>query len=226
MRPSPTPLAAARAPQQMAADQQRQQLQPPGLSRHRRPGRRLLGQLLAGGRPAERQRHLAFPPTPTTRPAATAGGELTFNRRSTVSVAGPFGELRAGPRLHAGLLEHRALRSLRHRRRHRRQPALLLRTGRLVAPTGTRASNSVGYFLPANLGGFYGQVMYAMGENDSSSCCRTRWCRTGTTASTTGARGLPSGGRQHRAGHRHARATRPATCACRTSARPTPSVPR
>ena len=28
-----------------------------------------------------------------------------------------------------------------------------------------RASNSVGYFLPRNLGGFYGQVMYALPEN-------------------------------------------------------------
>ncbi|WP_373684608.1 porin [Ramlibacter montanisoli] len=34
----------------------------------------------------------------------------------------------------------------------------------LGVPTTVRASNSVGYFLPPNLGGFYGQVMYAFGE--------------------------------------------------------------
>ena len=34
---------------------------------------------------------------------------------------------------------------------------------------GTRASNSIGYFLPGNLGGFYGQAMYYMGENASDT---------------------------------------------------------
>ncbi|WP_432731886.1 porin [Variovorax sp. W6] len=33
----------------------------------------------------------------------------------------------------------------------------------------SRASNSIGYFLPSNLGGFYGQVMYALHENDKYS---------------------------------------------------------
>jgi predicted porin len=32
-----------------------------------------------------------------------------------------------------------------------------------------RASNSIGYFLPGNLGGFYGQVNYWMGENNSGT---------------------------------------------------------
>jgi predicted porin len=32
-----------------------------------------------------------------------------------------------------------------------------------------RASNSIGYFLPGNLGGFYGQAMYYMGENLSGT---------------------------------------------------------
>jgi predicted porin len=31
-----------------------------------------------------------------------------------------------------------------------------------------RASNSIGYFLPGNLGGFYGQLQYYMGENLSN----------------------------------------------------------
>jgi predicted porin len=39
-----------------------------------------------------------------------------------------------------------------------------------LAPAGTagvleRASNAVAYFLPSNLGGFYGQAQYYMGEN-------------------------------------------------------------
>jgi predicted porin len=35
--------------------------------------------------------------------------------------------------------------------------------------TGVRASNSIGYFLPGYLGGFYGQVQYYMGENASNA---------------------------------------------------------
>ena len=31
-----------------------------------------------------------------------------------------------------------------------------------------RQDNSIGYFLPSNLGGFYGQVMVAAGENGTS----------------------------------------------------------
>jgi predicted porin len=43
-----------------------------------------------------------------------------------------------------------------------------------MAPSGTsgvavRASNTIGYFLPPNLGGFYGQAQYWMGENDDTT---------------------------------------------------------
>jgi len=39
----------------------------------------------------------------------------------------------------------------------------------LGGPTTVRASNSIGYFLPGNLGGFYGQAQYYMGENLSNA---------------------------------------------------------
>ena len=44
----------------------------------------------------------------------------------------------------------------------------------LATPTAgasrvVRASNNIGYFLPANLGGFYGQVNYWFGENDTAA---------------------------------------------------------
>jgi len=108
------------------------------------------------------------------------GAGLVFNRRSTVSLAGNWGELRlgrdytptfwnltifdpfgtngvgttltsAGPG--TGLASPAA-------------------TGTFV-PVGTRnvlvrASNDVGYFLPANLGGIYGQVNYWFGENNQN----------------------------------------------------------
>src|SRR5206468_11651565 len=85
---------------------------------------------------------------------------LNFNRRSTVSLAGGWGELRLGrdytpqfwnltvfdPYGTVGVGTNQLLNSL----------------GAL--PTAVRASNSIGYFLPANLGGFYGQVQYYLGE--------------------------------------------------------------
>jgi predicted porin len=41
--------------------------------------------------------------------------------------------------------------------------------GNLGGPTTVRASNSIGYFLPGNLGGAFGQVQYYMGENLSNA---------------------------------------------------------
>ena len=100
--------------------------------------------------------------TNTNNQAATStGGGLVFNRRSTVSLNGGFGEIRLGrdytpqfwnltvfdPFGTNGVGTTQTLRSS------------------LGGPTTVRASNAIGYFLPGNLGGFYGQVQYYMGEN-------------------------------------------------------------
>ena len=96
---------------------------------------------------------------------ATGGGGLTFNRRSTVSLNGGFGEVRLGrdytpqfwnltvfdPFGTNGVGTSQILNSS------------------LGGPTTVRASNSIGYFLPGNLGGFYGQAQYYMGENNSGT---------------------------------------------------------
>ena len=97
-------------------------------------------------------------------PAAAGGQGLTFNRRSTVSLAGNWGEARFG-------------------RDYTPQFWILsdfdpfgvngVGTGQTFAGiitgvTSTRASNSIGYWLPANLGGIYGQAMYYLGENPST----------------------------------------------------------
>ena len=95
----------------------------------------------------------------------TGGGGLTFNRRSTVSLNGGFGEVRLGrdytpqfwnltvfdPFGTNGVGTTQTLNSS------------------LGGPTTIRASNSIGYFLPGNLGGFYGQAQYYMGENLSNA---------------------------------------------------------
>ena len=95
---------------------------------------------------------------------ASGGGGLTFNRRSTVSLLGGFGELRLGrdyvptfwnltifdPFGTVGVAQSSNI---------------------TLAPVATavRASNSIAYFLPNNLGGLYGQATYAFGENNSNA---------------------------------------------------------
>jgi predicted porin len=97
-------------------------------------------------------------------PAAGAQG-FTFDRRSTVSLAGAWGELRLGrdytPSFYAmpffdpfaslGVGGNQIMRSI------------------ITGFTAVRASNSIGYFLPINLGGFYGSAMYYLGENPSNA---------------------------------------------------------
>ena len=104
--------------------------------------------------------------TNTNNQAATStGGGLVFNRRSTVSLNGGFGEVRLGrdytpqfwnltvfdPFGTNGVGTTQTLNSS------------------LGGPTTIRASNAIGYFLPGNLGGFYGQAQYYMGENLSNT---------------------------------------------------------
>ena len=96
--------------------------------------------------------------------AGIGGGQgLTFNRRSTVSLAGGFGEIRLGrdytpqfwnltvfdPFVTNGVGTTQTLKSS------------------LGGPVTVRASNSMGYFLP-KMGGFYGQIQYYLGENNQT----------------------------------------------------------
>jgi predicted porin len=95
----------------------------------------------------------------STASAGTQG--LTFNRRSTVSLGGGWGELRLGrdytpqfwnltvfdPFGTNGVGTTQTLNSS------------------LGGPVTVRASNGIGYFLPGNLGGFYGQLQHYRGEN-------------------------------------------------------------
>ena len=94
---------------------------------------------------------------------------LTFGRRSTVSLASEkAGELRLGRDYTPGFWNLSTF--------HPFGTNGVGSAGILFYPvqsgariTNVRASNSVGYFLPKNLGGFYGQAMYAYGENSSTS---------------------------------------------------------
>ena len=96
---------------------------------------------------------------------SSGGGGLTFNRRSTVSLAGGWGELRLGrdytPQFwNLTVFDPYGTVGV---------GANILSGAIVTGATSVRASNSVGYFLPANLGGIYGQAQYYMGENASNA---------------------------------------------------------
>jgi predicted porin len=89
---------------------------------------------------------------------------LTFNRRSTVSLAGGWGELRLGRDYVPSFWNHTVFDPFGTNGVGATSNLSLALGAALGVPTTVRASNSVGYFLPPNLGGFYGQIQYAFGE--------------------------------------------------------------
>jgi predicted porin len=105
-----------------------------------------------------------------------ATGVSTFARRSTVSLSGGFGEVRLGRDYVPTFWNHTVFDPFGTNG----VGTNLIQTASSFNTTGgaggfggdnnqVRASNSVGYFLPPNLGGFYGQVMYSFHENNGYS---------------------------------------------------------
>ena len=106
---------------------------------------------------------------------AATGGGLNFNRRSTVSLSGNFGEVRLGRDYTPTFWNDTVFDPFGTNG----VGTNLISTANGYSTTGAstggftanstyvRASNSIGYFLPPNLGGFYGQVMYAFNEKNS-----------------------------------------------------------
>lgn len=105
-------------------------------------------------------------------------GISAFSRRSSVSLSGPFGEVRLGrdytPSLwNDTVFDPFGTSGVGTSLIFSASLAPNAIAGAAAAVPGipsvsnsnyVRASNSVGYFLPANLGGFYGQVMYTFHE--------------------------------------------------------------
>ncbi|RYF71428.1 MAG: porin [Comamonadaceae bacterium] len=90
-----------------------------------------------------------------------ATGVSTFSRRSTVSLAGAFGELRLGRDTSPVKIND-----------DQYDPFGGTGIGGTLIATAyshSRISNTVQYFLPRNLGGFYGSAMYGMHEKASYS---------------------------------------------------------
>ena len=110
---------------------------------------------------------------------STSGTSQLFNRRSTVSLSGNFGEVRLGRDLVATYLNDSAAdpfgqvgvgKSLIYAASNAFTVQQVDTTG--AADTGgnyVRSSNAISYILPSNLGGFYGQLMYGLDEKDQIS---------------------------------------------------------
>ncbi|WPB56527.1 porin [Xylophilus sp. GOD-11R] len=97
---------------------------------------------------------------------ATQTTGLDFQRRSTVSLSNAFGELRLGRDFLAHYHSNYLFDVTANRGLAQIEVFSLGRAGVSTA-NGFRTGNSVSYFLPATLGGVYGQLQYAFSEVNS-----------------------------------------------------------
>lgn len=105
--------------------------------------------------------------TSTNNQDSVNTGGLTWGRRSTVGLQGSWGELRLG-RDYVPSFSNLTTSMHPFGTNGVGSSGLLfypVNAGGTTQRTSVRASNSLGYHLPANAGGFYGAVMLAVGEN-------------------------------------------------------------
>lgn len=95
--------------------------------------------------------------------ASTVANSLQFGRRATVSLIGNFGEIRLGrditPAYANELYSPFGPTSI---------GSDVTLQANLIGQTQLRTSNGIHYFTPNTLGGFYGHLHYAMGEQPST----------------------------------------------------------
>ena len=117
-----------------------------------------------------------------------ATGIANFNRRSTVSLSGGFGEVRLGRDYTATFWNDTVFDPFGTNGSGTNVISTVSASTGIGNSNYTRASNMVAYFLPSNLGGFYGQVQYSLNENVRTSA-------TDLTAATSSSAGRYIGGR-------------------------------
>ncbi|QHJ01483.1 porin [Xylophilus rhododendri] len=96
-----------------------------------------------------------------------------FQRRSTISLSGTFGEIRLGRDFAATYLPSISYDVSGQRGFEQIEQFGAAGAGVTGLNGTTRVSNAVSYFLPSNLGGFYGNVQYAFGERASTQTAVT-----------------------------------------------------
>ncbi|NML44320.1 porin [Ramlibacter sp. G-1-2-2] len=101
-----------------------------------------------------------------TAPAGTQG--FLFDRRAYVGLSSNYGELRLGHDFVPTHYNSISFDPFNANGVARAGNFTFSGSSNGSLSTTITASNSVGYLLPTNLGGVYGQVMYAAGENQSS----------------------------------------------------------
>jgi len=99
------------------------------------------------------------------------GTGLNFQRRSTVSLSGGFGEVRMGRDYTVNFSTMAGNDAYGANGMATAANLYALGVAQLGSGAGTtvRANNMVGYFTPANLGGFYGVLQVAAGEATDSN---------------------------------------------------------
>jgi len=90
-----------------------------------------------------------------------SNGINNFQRRSTVSLSGGFGEIRLGRDYKPTFWNYTVFDPFGT---NGTGTALIQKATGSFENSNVRSSNSIGYFLPKDLGGFYGQVMYGFHE--------------------------------------------------------------
>ena len=113
-------------------------------------------------------------------------GKFDFRRRSTVSLAGGWGELRLGRDYtstfwNMTVFDAFGTNGVGTQIGHKVKTAgtAFIAGSPVTDPAYVRADNMVGYFLPPNLGGFYGQIQYAFDEQQTGSQGRYAGARLG-----------------------------------------------
>ena len=97
-------------------------------------------------------------------------GIATFSRRSTVSLSGGFGEIRLGRDYTPTFWNDSVMDPFGQVGPGTNLMLAASTSGPFAANTNyARVSNALGYFLPRDLGGFYGQLMYGFHENSRYS---------------------------------------------------------
>ena len=111
-----------------------------------------------------------------TGTGVAGGGGIAFNRRSTVGLTGAFGELRLGRDFTPSYLNDNIFDPFNNNGVGANLVAVangiatsfgVPNSGFQANPTYVTAANSIGYLTPANLGGFYGQLMVALNGSTS-----------------------------------------------------------
>lgn len=96
--------------------------------------------------------------------ANSPGGALVFGRLSYVGIEGTWGEVRFGRDIHPGYYNYVVFDPFGAVGAAASLPSVQKIDAFVSTGTQVRFSNALSYFLPTNLGGVYGQVMFAPSE--------------------------------------------------------------